>query len=1137
MNAPDVAFQVARQFSALRRRYFLVHLASTTVMTFVIAVGLWLVLAAADYTWELPRGVRQAAIFVVSVGTLAWFSWQTYLILQRTNPRFFAGLLERTYQEFGQRIRTVLDTVNGRVNGPAEMLGALGNQTLGRWESASPHGLVPVRFLYFVGSMATVLLFSLLTLFMVSDEGSIALTRALGMERPYTMLQASPGDTKILEGSPVKVSLRMTGRTDRDVLLRYRELAEGKWGDASIERESDWVEIHLLPEKVEQDAPSVAGSFFQSLLGKATKPIEYQFLVDHEKTTDYQTPVHRIEIQRLVKTERIDIDVVPPEYTGIQARLFSSAELTVLEQSKVTVSLVLTQPLAKATLLQGPKASKFQAVTLEPGDDPTHWKFELPSDKSFKWSFKGETADGTPLDPVNGRLTVRHDGPPQLRWREPSDGLRVHTLAEVPLAVQAADDHGIIDTGIVFRLGGDDEYVLTQWDLEMANQAKENEAADTSSMSTTQHLLKEILPLESFGLTERDFVAYYAYAVDNCPWEPHRSESDVRYIDIRPLRQFYREIELPPGNGGAGGPVIVQLAEIIRRERFLSNRTRSLIRDAKDMSAQLGTIDRLVENQSELADLTRFLAEFFVALGNDDVEALSQAEAAMLQASDSLAAGALDLALAQEQEALRSLAEARQTLEVALTKRMTSAQRQALRRLARQMRQKLRRDRPETTRELADSVKRVASEQRQLAGALAQLGKASRETAAESEEPQVPKEEAQGTEEERFEQQVELMDRLDAIANQMSNQIEESELLYSRMTMAQSMMDQIATAIREGEFGSAHRLGIAASDLLLETSMQLETLGAREPVTRVSLLRDLTSGMAALEGKLSDVIRKSVGDTQQDNQSDEQRDEESEKRQRLAKQLAARSETLTESLSAQASIGDIEMSEVNESLREFVSETDFARKLARSLEAAEPMEQPEAMVSEEDSDQAMERSAEYIAAARQLDYLYQQLVAPRLARLRRMERKASQLASQLNGPGNKSSEGKGSKGKGERQKEALMGVRLLEKELEKENMRELADWLREGIEDTDADQPPNAMTKGENGISLSDGIGERVNRVAQELRRRIQQVVLLEIAVDQNAAVPSKYRRAVDGYFRTLTSDEPAQMQDVNIPAEGAEAF
>ena len=222
------------------------------------------------------------------------------------------------------------------------------------------------------------------------------------------------------------------------------------------------------------------------------------------------------------------------------------------------------------------------------------------------------------------------------------------------------------------------------------------------------------MPLESLELTEQDYISYYAYAIDNREWGQQRSESDVRYIDIRPLRQFYGEIELEPGMGG-NNRVIVQLDEIIRRQRFLINRTRKFVRGGiTNMAKELGTIDRMVESQSELAGLTRFLAEFFVMQGNDDVEALNQAEAAMLQASDSLAAGNFELALAQEQEALRALAEARRSLEIFLIKNPQLRRQQAFRQFARQLRQKLRRDPPETEREIADTLQRLAAQQMQL---------------------------------------------------------------------------------------------------------------------------------------------------------------------------------------------------------------------------------------------------------------------------------------------------------------------------------------------------------------------------------------------------------------------------------------
>lgn len=529
------------------------------------------------------------------------------------------------------------------------MLTALGHQTLGRWETLTPAQLIPSRKLTAAVVVCLAITTLVIGLFISGGDLRTAMLRALGQEIPYTSMSVSPGDARLLEGSPVELSLALTGRTNRDVMLRYREIPNQEivgevakaGGDAAEAAPIEWIESELLPaEPKEGETANSRSAKFAAGMGKATNAIEYQFI-----TSVGTTRVYRVDVQPMIDAKRIETGVVPPEYTRLESRSFATADVTVLEQSKVTVTIETNHSLRQAKLEIGEKPSELQPVELSPGDDPALWAFQLPSDDSIHWRFSGAGRDGTPMTPVKGRLRVRRDKAPGVTWQDPPDEIRVHTLAELPMRVKISDDYGIQESGIVFQLGGDDEYVLTDWIAE---------ESDSDSPPKTRVPLEEILPLESLALSERDYISYFAYAVDNRASGPHRSESEVRYIDIRPLRQFYSEFEQDPNNGGGGGRVIVQLDEIIRRERFIVNRTRKLLRSSSvDLATQLGTIDRMVESQSELAGLVRFLAEFFVSRGNDDVEALNQAEAAMLQASDSLAAGSFDLALVQEEDALR----------------------------------------------------------------------------------------------------------------------------------------------------------------------------------------------------------------------------------------------------------------------------------------------------------------------------------------------------------------------------------------------------------------------------------------------------------------------------------------------------
>ncbi|MCC9604018.1 hypothetical protein LOC67_25985 [Stieleria sp. JC731] len=1192
MNAPDVAYQVARQFAALRRRYLGVRVAalfgytSAALLAFVIALSL------VDYRWEIDADNRRTALLSGTLSIFAVMFWRLFAIVKESRQRSFAGRLERSFDDFGQRIRTVLDTVDGRVSGPMEMLRALGNQTLGRWDLAMPNRIIPTGLMY--GGILVLMLTSGIMAGMFSLGGDIrlALLRVLGSETPYTMLESAPGDTKLLEGTPVEVSLQLVGRTDRDVLLRYRELALPGQSDDTNDIGSEpieWIESKLLPDEPQPDGfASARRKQFSLALGNARVPIEYQFI-----SAGQQTKIHRIDIQPLIEVQSLTIEVTPPEYTELPARVFDRPDLTVLEQSEVVVTILLNHPLSSPELLVGVKKPQLQKVELVPGEDRSVWSFTLPSTETIRWQFSGAGRDGTPMDPVFGKLSIRRDAAPTVRWNEPSDELQVHTLAEIPLSVQVSDDYGIVESGIAFQIGGDEEYVLLDW---IAEEDEEDESVNVR----TRLKLSEILPLETFQLTQRDYVAYYAYAIDNRPWGPHRTESDVRYIDIRPLRQFYQQLE-PMPNDGQGNGLIVQLSEIIRRQRFMINRVRKLVRDGASLASQLGTIDRLVKNQSELADLTRFLAEFFISRGNDDVEALSQAESSMLQAADSLAAGTFDLAYAQQQDALRSLVEARQAVEQILRSNMTSQQRQQLRRLASQLRQKLRLDRPQTERQLVDSLRRIASDQRQLASMAAKMNggqqfnqsmsgtqggatpkddsKPNGQGSIDSEEPEQtpesdetaespePTEDSQNEQETPgdnseesagenevppnealYEQQVELMERLEAIRDELQERLESSELMSSRMDAAASQMDSLADQAQQDEPQKFAQGGQETGDLLEEMSVQLEALSASEPVARISSLRDLTVGMGIMEQSLADELSQTPG--QSPASKEPPKDIEPAKR-----RIQSRVETLKEVISGQAEIGDIEMSEVNDRLQTFADENEFLDLLASSKEAVENIDKIEATESMSARDGGLERSRDYIDAARQLERLYQQLVTPRLARLRQMEGKASSLSEQLSGNG----------GASEQSPETQAELQELAEDLRGESLRELAELLENegqgsgtseeetegqggGSNEDDYDEQPkggggeqekaddeegnnNGNTnpdtgirylldrRGGGGIALQNDVSSRLRTISKELRDRIQQVILLEIAVDRDTPIPSEYRRAVDGYFRTLSSD------------------
>jgi hypothetical protein len=513
---------------------------------------------------------------------------------------------------------------------------------------------------------------------------------------------------------------------------------------------------------------------------------------------------------------------------------------------------------------------------------------------------------------------------------------------------------------------------------------------------------------------------------------------------VRPLRQYFGEIELPPGDGDGAASLRKDLSELIRRQRFLINRTRKLTRSSSnDLARQLGTIDRMVESQSELAGLVRLLTEFLVSQGNDDVEALNQAEAAMLQASDSLAAAAFDLALIQENDALLALAEARRTLDLFLIKNPTAAQRQQMAKFSRQFRQKLRRDRPETEQEIADTLQRIAAQQMQLGQRASQLqmemqqgGRGGSSTDPKSDPAEKPagnsdpevaeaaevqpepvegeeanaepdaamadqKSEAPSLEEQQdlYAQQTELLERIQAVEDQLADRLSESALMRRRMDAAKAGMGNLASQARELQLGDFQAQSENVTDQLRELGIQLDALQETEAVSRISTVRDMTSSLSNMERKLS----QQLGSGQAGDKPSES--EAMTDLARLARQIKERTETIEDTLKTPIEVGDVEFSEVNNQLQEFLQNSEFLQQLQASREAAENLaEEQTPEPNETADDEAFERAVELAEASQQLDDLYQQLVSPLLARLRELEEKANQLSQQATGQGGEATE-------------------------------------------------------------------------------------------------------------------------------------
>ncbi len=799
---------------ARKRRVELGQVAVSSLLLALLGLG---ALAIADYSLELDRSVRVVSLVAVlgAVGLFAINSlWRT--VWQWSQPTT-AAEIEAAFPQLGQSVRTTVQFGAMQVEqvqseGVASTLvTALAEQTHQRALPLTIEDIVPTKKLGLIAcglAAGAVLLGGASS---VDWQWSNATRRAVLKETPYRQLVVRPGNQAVDEGTGLTIDVALVGRTNREVLLFTRPAgdAEAEWTERKLEPREG--EAPAEPRGAEQRStegqaaethgsagasPSLTDSrphvAFVAKLDRLTKPVEYRVTAG-----ELESAVFRVEIRRPLRIEEAKIDLTPPSYTGQPTSTSMDLNLSVLQGTVAKFSIQFDKPVKSASLVFAPRKqprddddkNEPEVVPLRPPvadhaprDEPNGntlgttvgvakettpgdarlvtrsvtatLSVELTLAEDRNYSIVAEAEDGTSLPENKYRIRVREDQPPQVTIEEPTDAVEVHTLAELLMRVRVRDDYGLSKAGVVFQINNEQEIPLIAQDFETVVAAA-NEAAATGKVSpTTQAALEKVLPLEVFELTQKDSVMYFGFAEDNRPDKPQRTETEMRFIDIRPFKRTYRVVDPDPGNGMGMNPGLKTLGELIQRQRFALNRTMTIEKRANSgQKPDATTLDELMKFETELAESTRAVAERLDALGIPDTEIFYQAETAMLAAVDSLSVGKWENATLQMRDALKFLIEARDGFEMLIRKNPPDPSKMAaLRQFDRLQAQKLRRPKTdkEEARELIRRLEELIGTEATVVSGLEEETK-EEEPKTKSQEPKEEKSEGQKSEPQKSE--------------------------------------------------------------------------------------------------------------------------------------------------------------------------------------------------------------------------------------------------------------------------------------------------------------------------------------------------------------------------------------------------
>ena len=851
--------------ASLRRSQILLGLAWTVL----VAGACLLALTAADFRFELSWNVRLIGFGAMLVAVLATFATQVVAPVRWWSRPRTAAEIERKFPELGQRIRTIVqygvltDEAIDEAGIAPQLVDALHDETEERVKPLPLDRVLPRAKLWSVLILAAVPVAALVITAAIHQEGRIAIRRALLGTGAYTTLVIAPGAMTIDQGGSVPVSVEMVGRQRKTAVLLSRpaDRPTDPWTSTPM-RLKDGVRVKG------KTAPRFA------TLENVRGPLTYRVVAGSIESQPF-----KIQVRYPLIIRSVEIDLRPPSYSHIAPSVVKGGDVQALAGTLATFRVVFDTPPAEAALVftdpnvrprKGEPEPKPLTLPLQPQGKAYTATLTLAQGGLYR--VEAKTADNRSVLKNHYRLNVLEDRSPRISFDEPNEALEVHPVAEVRNRVRAGDDIGLSRAGIVFRFNDGEEQTLLLKEF----------ATGPDDKLTSTATLEEMLLVEKLKATQSDSIIYYAFAEDNYPSSPRRTETDLRYLDIRPFKREYQSPESEPGDDNGGESVA--LNELIARQRFNLNRASRLAhRKANDRTRAEDPLT-IATFEETLVGLLRDFMEGFEAIAGERVEPLHQAEESMLASIEALDHGQNAETPNHMAIALRHLIQVRQTFRMLIGR--DSAAARAARAFDRTQTQKIRRPKgkDQEAEAIADELEQLAHEEDFVYATLRALAMdtdtpqtpkgsvpsdspsqsnepekkdpattksapkdGSKSSTGETANPEEPDERQAQARREALERQEKLAEQARALEDRLKKLEQISDLAKQRMNEAAEATEKAAGALDRGNTKAGTAAARAGALMLHELARQVKGEIRGEAADELAMARDLADELARRE--------------------------------------------------------------------------------------------------------------------------------------------------------------------------------------------------------------------------------------------------------------------------------------------------
>ncbi len=454
---------------------------------------------------------------------------------------------------------------------------------------------------------------------------------------PYT-IEVTPGDRQVARGGNQLVAALLFGFDSDEVEISFR-IGDGEWDRQSMTA----------------DASTGAHQFMMfRLAGDAEYFVE---------ASGVRSAVYRLEVVDVPYVERIDVELVFPDYSGLSPQTIEDGgDIAALVGTRARLRITPTVDVPAGSLkiewlADGDGGEVLvETVPLETGPPAvassgageSGLRAELVVQRSGYYRVELSDFGGVVHEASSEYLIeALDDQPPTVAFDTPARDVRVTSIEEVFTEVTAEDDYGLARVDLIYSINGDERQTVPLM------RGSSGDRRDLTAAHTFY--------LEDEELEPGDFIVYFARAEDNrVTGEAQSTSTDLYFMEVQPFDRRYRQADAGGGGGGGGGQG--GGLGLARRQREVVSATFKIARDADSLSDEEkgNDLEFLAGVEDDLRAQVQQAQGQFGGLGSDEeslrgIDYLAEASKALGEASGELVDHDADGALQPEQRALQYL--------------------------------------------------------------------------------------------------------------------------------------------------------------------------------------------------------------------------------------------------------------------------------------------------------------------------------------------------------------------------------------------------------------------------------------------------------------------------------------------------